>query len=151
MSGGSTGCRVRPAGPGDAQALCALEAAASPVPWTTGQLADSLAGHRVLLAERAGLPLGYAVFRELLDEAELLNIAVLPDARRQGIGRSLLRALRAALAPEVRSLYLEVRAGNAPAIALYEGEGFVRVGLRRGYYPAAGGREDALLLRLELC
>jgi ribosomal-protein-alanine N-acetyltransferase len=48
-------------------------------------------------------------------------------------------------------LHLEVRAGNAPAIALYEGEGFVRVGVRRGYYPAAGGREDALLLRLELC
>lgn len=143
--------RVRPAGPADLESLCVLEAAAAAVSWSAAQLTDSLARHRVLLAECAGQMLGYVVFRELLDEAELLNIAVSPDARRQGIGRVLLGGLRAALPPEVHCLHLEVRAGNAPAIALYEGEGFVPVGRRRGYYPAVNGREDALLMRLELC
>lgn len=143
--------QLRPAAATDFEALCVVETAAASTPWSAGQLADSLARHRALLAERAGQVLGYAVFRELLDEAELLNIAVSPDARRQGIGRLLLGGLRAALAPAVRCLHLEVRAGNAAAIALYEGEGFVPVGRRRGYYPAGDGREDALLMRLELC
>lgn len=151
MSGSCVGCRVRRAGLEELAALCALEAAATSAPWSAAQLADSLVQHRVLLAERTGQPLGYAVFRELLDEAELLNIVVALDARRQGVGRVLLGGLRAALAPAVRCLHLEVRAGNAPAIALYEGEGFVPVGRRRGYYPAGDGREDALLMRLELC
>lgn len=142
--------RLRPGTAADLAALCAVETAATSIPWSSGQLADSLTRHRMLLAEGAGRVLGYAVFRELIDEAELLNIAVLPDARRQGIGRVLLGGVRAALAPEVHCLHLEVRAGNAPAIALYEREGFVRVGVRRGYYPAADGREDALLMRLGL-
>lgn len=151
MSAGSVDCLVRPAGPTDLQALCALEmaAASAPAPWSRVQLADSLAQHRVLLAERAGSLLGYAVFRELCDEAELFNILVSPEARRQGIGRLLLHALIAALG-QARCLHLEVRAGNAAAIALYEGEGFARVGLRRGYYPADAGREDAVLMRLDL-
>lgn len=151
MSAAADELLLRAAQPADLETLAAFEVGASTTPWSPGQIADSLDRHRVLLAERAGQVLGYAVFRELLDEAELLNIVVAPQLRRQGIGRALLRALRAALAPAVCCLHLEVRAGNAPAIALYEGEGFVRVGVRRGYYPAAGGREDALLLRLELC
>ena len=142
---------LRRAQPADLEALAAFAALASSTSWSPGQLADSLALHRVLLAERTGQVLGYAVFRELLDEAELLDIVVAPQVRRQGIGRLLLRALFAELASSVRCLHLEVRIGNAPAIALYEGAGFIRVGLRRGYYPAPDGREDALLMRLDRC
>lgn len=150
MSRGAPDCTVRPATPADLMALCALEAAASSAPWSRGQLGESLVKHRVLLAEVAGQVLGYAVFRELLDEAELLNIAVAPEVRRRGIGRRLLGTLLTALAPAARCLYLEVRAGNAAAIALYDRLGFTRVGCRRGYYPAGDGREDALLMRLDL-
>ncbi|MCC6296928.1 MAG: ribosomal protein S18-alanine N-acetyltransferase [Pseudomonadales bacterium] len=151
MSAAADELRMRAAQRADLETLAVFEAGASATPWSPGQIADSLDRHQVLLVECAGQMLGYAVFRELLDEAELLHIVVAPQLRRQGIGRSLLRALRAALAPAVRCLHLEVRAGNAPAIALYQGEGFVPIGRRRGYYLAVDGREDALLLRLDLC
>lgn len=150
MSATANDLRVRAAQPADRDALAAFEILISSAPSSGVQAADSLDRHRVMLAERGGQVLGCAVFRELLDEAELLNILVSPDVRRQGIGRSLLHALIAALG-QARCLHLEVRAGNAPAIALYEGAGFIPVGRRRGYYPAADGREDALLMRLELC
>lgn len=150
MSVTANDVRVRAAQPADRDALAAFEILVSSAPSSAVQAADSLDRHRVMLAERGGQVLGCAVLRELLDEAELLNILVSPDARRQGIGRLLLHALVATLG-QARCLHLEVRAGNAPAIALYEGAGFVPVGCRRGYYPAVNGREDALLMRLELC
>lgn len=147
MSAGATAPRAARAG--DLDALGALEAAAGACGWSPGQLADSLARHLVLVAEEDAQIAGYAVFRRLLDEAELLHIRVAPGCRRRGLGRRLLAACLADLAG-ARCLHLEVRAGNRAALALYRGAGFVQVGVRRGYYPAAGGREDALLLRLDL-
>ena len=91
-----------------------------------------------------------AAFQRILDEAELLNIRVAPAYRRRGVGRCLLAACRTDL-EGARCLHLEVRANNWAALALYREAGFAQVGARRGYYPAvAGGREDALLLRLDL-
>lgn len=93
---------------------------------------------------------GYTVFQRILDEAELLNIRVAPAYRRRGVGRHLLAACLAEL-EGARYLHLEVRASNRAALALYREAGFVQVGIRRGYYPlATGGREDALLLGLDL-
>jgi ribosomal-protein-alanine N-acetyltransferase len=86
-----------------------------------------------------------------VDEAHLLVIGV--DRRHQGQGhgaRLLQCAMRASGAVGVRRMLLEVRASNAHAIAFYEEFGFERIGLRRGYYPAAIGREDALVMAKEL-
>ena len=92
---------------------------------------------------------GYALFSRVLDEAELLRIAVAPEARRQGLGALLLQhAEQALLAAGTVQLYLEVRASNTPAQALYQAQGWQLSGRRAGYYPAETGREDALLFSL---
>jgi ribosomal-protein-alanine acetyltransferase len=86
-----------------------------------------------------------------LDEAHLLVIGVERARQGQGLGAELLQcAMRASAAVGVRRMLLEVRVSNARAIAFYEDFGFARIGLRRGYYPAAVGREDALVLAREL-
>lgn len=89
---------------------------------------------------------GYAVLIQVADEAELLNLAVARDARRSGIGSSLLQSLLEAAARDgVGTVYLEVRESNAAARALYEAHGFVEVGRRRAYYQRPA--EDALILQ----
>ena len=94
---------------------------------------------------------GYAVVSSGACEAHILNICVARAWRGQGIGRALLNRL----IDDIRAtgnevVFLEVRPSNLKAIVLYESAGFVRIGLRRGYYPAAGGREDAYVYRLDL-
>ncbi|MCL2827110.1 MAG: ribosomal protein S18-alanine N-acetyltransferase [Oscillospiraceae bacterium] len=91
--------------------------------------------------------LGFAILQIIGPEAELHNMAVDQTAKRQGIGQLLLSSLiQAAQGRGVEVIHLEVRASNAPAIALYEGLGFQRMGLRRGYYQVP--LEDAVLMRL---
>jgi ribosomal-protein-alanine N-acetyltransferase len=89
---------------------------------------------------------GYAVLIQVADEAELLNLAVAGDARRSGIGSSLLQSLLEAAARDgIRTVYLEVRESNAAARGLYAAHGFAEVGRRRGYYQRP--TEDALILQ----
>ena len=90
--------------------------------------------------------LGYIGSQSVLDEADMMNIAVREGARRQGIAKKLILALCARLREKgVRSLTLEVRDSNAPAIALYEGLGFLQAGRRPNYY--FHPKEDARILR----
>jgi ribosomal-protein-alanine N-acetyltransferase len=87
-------------------------------------------------------------------EAQLLNLSVVPDARREGLGRELLAQFVAdSRRLGAEQMFLEVRIGNAPAIALYEAAGFVRIARRVAYYPPTPGtgvREDALVMRRPL-
>lgn len=102
----------------------------------------------VLLAQgEDGAVLGYAVLSVVLDEGNLDNIAVAPQARRQGAADALLNILTSFGRDNLSRLMLEVRASNAPAIALYEKHGFAAVGRRKNYYDAP--REDAILMTLE--
>ncbi len=150
MIGAASELNVRPAVAADLEILCRIEAQAALAPWDRARFEDSLARHQMLVLPAHGELCGFAVFRQVLDEAEVLNIAVVPAHCRKGFGRRLLRAGLDLLADRARCVHLEVRAGNAPAIALYRSEGFQRVGLRRNYYPAVQGREDAILMRLDL-
>jgi ribosomal-protein-alanine N-acetyltransferase len=94
---------------------------------------------------------GYVLLYLVLDEVTILNIAVAPPHQGQGLGRQLLQAaLRASREHGARRCLLEVRASNRAALALYEGEGFIEDGVRKDYYPAGSGREDALLMSKEL-
>ncbi|HHX82191.1 MAG TPA: ribosomal protein S18-alanine N-acetyltransferase [Pseudomonadaceae bacterium] len=97
---------------------------------------------------------GFAEFLTVLDECQLLNLAVLPAQQRQGLGRVLLaHVLQEATERECRYCVLELRVSNTAAQALYRSAGFVECGLRKAYYPPLGAgteREDALLLRREL-
>lgn len=130
--------------------LTALERICFPAdPWSESVYRAALDNPAVavLLAQgEDGALLGYAVLSTVLDEGNLDNIAVAPEARRQGIADALLSALTAFGREHLACLMLEVRASNVPAITLYEKHGFAAVGRRKNYYDAP--REDAILMTL---
>ena len=132
--------------------VAALEKTCFPAdPWSEALFRDALESPHtiILLAEgEDGAVLGYAVLSAVLDEGNLDNIAVAPHCRRQGIADALLSALAGFGRTSMSFLFLEVRASNLPAIALYEKHGFVPVGRRKNYYESP--REDALLMTLPL-
>lgn len=125
----------------------AIERVAFRDPWSLGQLAACLGeGGVFLVAELGGRFAGYVIAQRAADEAEILNLAVDPVARRHGVGRALVReALTALAARGARTVYLEVRESNAAARRLYEAAGFTVSGRRRGYYRTPP--EDAIVLR----
>ncbi len=144
------GWTIRAMEPGDLPRCAAIEATA-PDPWTEPQLAEELASDfgRLFVACRDGQTAGLAVFQLAAGEASLNALTVDPAARRQGAGRALLTGALAALRAEgAQSCFLEVRAGNAAARALYESVGFAAAGVRRGFYrnPA----EDGVVMALNL-
>ncbi|MFA5914175.1 MAG: ribosomal protein S18-alanine N-acetyltransferase [Burkholderiales bacterium] len=144
--------KLRPMAEADLPAVVAIENAIYDFPWTQGNFRDSLAaGYSCWMYERDGEPIGYAVLMLAADEAHLLNLSIAAAWQRQGHGGRLLQRLRAA-ARELgaRLIFLEVRPSNAAALRLYQRHGFQRVGLRREYYPAQAGREDALIYSLPL-
>lgn len=133
---------------GDLDEIIAIESAVYPFPWTRGNFADALAaGYGAWVCRVGGELIGYVVLMVAVDEAHLLNISVAERRQGMGFGARLLRhAMQAARRLGGRTLLLEVRPSNAAALDLYRHFGFVRIGLRKGYYPASGGREDALVL-----
>ena len=148
---------IRPAEPGEAAALAALDAGADPNPWRTAQYQSAVAGvagQQVLVACFEERPAGCLVLAVAADEGSIHRIVVAEGQRRRGLGLMLLRAaLAAARDAGAASCHLEVRESNAAALALYEHAGFSLQGRRKGYYtrPAeSGGREDALLMSTSL-
>jgi ribosomal-protein-alanine N-acetyltransferase len=121
-------------------------------PWTRGNFADSLvAGYECRTWRLDGALLGYFVVMIAAGEAHLLNLSVAPSHQRRGHGATLLReATAVARLRGARGIFLEVRPSNAGAQALYTRFGFRKIAVRRGYYPAHAGREDALVLTLAL-
>ena len=120
-------------------------------PWSEKSVAAELEhDYSLWLVAMEGETLaGYIGSQISYGEADMMNVAVSPDHRRKGIGEKLILALMEELkARECISLALEVRASNAPAIALYEKLGFGQIGLRKNYY--RNPKEDALILRKEL-
>lgn len=136
-------------------AVLDIERRSNSHPWSERNFQDALAsGYLCLTATEQGHICGFVVARLLLDEAELLLIAVAPAARRQGVAALLCNELAQRLYESgARKLHLEVRASNHGAQAFYASRGFVPCGLRRKYYPSGshdGEREDALLLQVAL-
>jgi len=136
----------------DLDQVMALERRIYAFPWTRGNFSDSIAsGYSAWLMKEGGVLIGYAVMLLVHDEVQLLNISVAPECRRVGFGTTLLRHLAAmAQARGAKRMFLEVRPSNAAGLALYRRQGFARIGERRAYYPAAQGREDALVLAKDL-
>lgn len=135
----------------DVAQVAALEAACFIDPWPESILAHELENELSLwlVAKDGETVLGYVGSQSVLGEADMMNLAVREDARRQGIARALVSALCAQLKKNsVQSLTLEVRASNLAAIALYESLGFTQIGLRPNYYYHP--KEDARILRKEL-
>lgn len=135
----------------DLPAVVAIEQAASTYPWSQKNFADSLESqHLSLGVKQAGKWVAVVVVQHKVVDAEILILAVHPAAQRQGIARVLMEAVAEHYLVKAERLFLEVRASNEPAIALYEELGFNCMGERRNYYPSASGREDALIYGVEL-
>jgi [ribosomal protein S18]-alanine N-acetyltransferase len=142
----------RPLRHADVAHVAGLEARIHAAPWTAGNFDDALAaGYSALVGEREGRIVAYGVLMMGPGEAQLLNLSVVPDAQRQGLGGELLaRFLEEALRLGAGQVFLEVRVSNTAAIALYERAGFVSVARRADYYPPGSSgaiREDALVMR----
>ena len=148
-----TAFTIRPAISAYCETLSAIDQAGNLSPWSATQFASALADKHtsVYLAESATEILGFIVWQQLFEEAELHLIATAPAARRQGIAAALMSLwLQHSAQNGVQRLILEVRAGNEAAQALYRRYGFAESGRRPGYYRTADGREDAVIME-KLC
>ena len=136
----------------DLDEVMAIESAIYSHPWTRGNFADSLRASYLCRTWRLGGELvGYFVLTAAAGEAHLLNLSIAGAYQRSGHGSALLReAASLASRREATHLFLEVRPSNHAAQALYRRFGFRKVAVRRNYYPAHPGREDALVLVLPL-
>jgi ribosomal-protein-alanine N-acetyltransferase len=133
---------------GDLDAIERIERSSYPTPWSRSMFASELAKPSSLslgAVDETGALVGYLVLSRYVDAWHVMNVAVAPERRRQGIAAALLRQLLQETRDDVRRGYtLEVRVSNVGAISLYEGVGFKPKGVRRGYY--TDNREDALIM-----
>ena len=143
---------LRPMRMSEVKAIAAIERTVYSHPWTAGNFRDSLqAGYSCWVLECAGQIVAYGVLMIGVDEAHLLNLSVAKEWQRRGLGWQLLQHFIAiARSGEVQRIFLEVRPSNTAARALYRQAGFHEHAVRRSYYPAQVGREDAILMVLKL-
>ncbi|HEY9143258.1 MAG TPA: ribosomal protein S18-alanine N-acetyltransferase [Arenimonas sp.] len=148
----SDASQVRPMKQADVEAVSAIEKRAYPFPWSPGIFRDCLrAGHHCWLLESPQVLLGYGVLSAAAGEAHLLNLCIAPEHQGHGHGRRLLaRMIDLARWNRAAQVFLEVRPSNPRAIALYREYGFNEIGLRPNYYPSSKGREDAIVMAMEL-
>jgi ribosomal-protein-alanine N-acetyltransferase len=146
------GSQVRPMRQADIEAVSEIENRAYVFPWTPGIFRDCLrAGHQCWVLEADTKLLGYGVLSAAAGEAHILNICIAPEYQGRGHGRRLLRRLvDLARWHQAGQVFLEVRPSNPRAIELYRQEGFNEIGQRPNYYPAEKGREDAIVMAMEL-
>lgn len=142
----------RPMTEADLDAIMEIEPHIYSHPWSRGNFSDSLvSGYSAWVLLDGVHIIGYALMMMVLDEAHLLNLSVAKAYQKQGLGRLLLEhMIGIAKKHDAANMFLEVRPSNISAIALYENIGFNEMAVRRGYYPAHNGREDAVLMGLAL-
>lgn len=136
----------------DLDAIMEIEPHIYSHPWSRGNFSDSLkSSYPAWVLEYDKKIIGYALMMMVLDEAHLLNLSIAKIFQKQGLGRLLLEhMIEMAKKQGATDMFLEVRPSNISAIALYENMGFNEMAIRRGYYPAHNGREDAVLMGLAL-
>jgi len=143
---------LRPMREIDLEEVARIEAGAYEFPWTLGIFRDCLrAGYGCWVLAHAAEVVGYAVLSVAAGEAHVLNVCVDVPEQGKGYGRRLMkRLIDLARWHQAQRIFLEVRPSNRGAIALYHDIGFNEIGKRPNYYPAKGGREDALVMAMEL-
>lgn len=131
----------------------AIECRAYRFPWSEEIFRDCLrAGYKGwTMLDASDTLLGYALMSMAVGEGHVLNLCIDPDHQGQGLGRALMGyLLEQASTERLTVVLLEVRKSNNAALRLYQSLGFARIGIRRGYYPAEGGREDAQVLAYDI-
>ncbi len=143
---------LRPMLKEDIDIVMEIELASYDYPWKAKIYQDCLkVGYGCWIMEYAQKVVGYGILTAGAGEAHVLNICIRDDFRRYGMGRMMLNHLqKLAREHNANTIFLEVRMSNIGAYRLYEQEGFSEVGLRKNYYPAANGREDAIIMAREL-
>lgn len=136
----------------DLEVIIAIEESVYPFPWTHGIFDDCLKiGYLCQVLELNGKIVAYAVMSVAVGEAHLLTIVVPENEQSKGYGKRMLNEMiQHAVKDNASTMYLEVRISNKTAIKLYHQRGFNELGIRNNYYPAENGREDALILALDL-
>ncbi len=144
--------RLRRMRSSDLPQVMEIEKANYEFPWTEAVFEDCLrVNYSCWVCEEDEQILGFSIVAIAVGEAHILNINVDPAEQKQGIGRMMMDNLIAvARSKKADTVFLEVRPSNKPALSLYFSMGFNEIGVRKNYYPAAQGREDALMLALEL-
>ncbi len=136
----------------DVAAVFAIDCQTNDFPWTQSLFEQALAStKKTSVIEEQGEILGFSIVSYVVGEAELLNICIAKNQQGKKLGNALLEHVIAqAKQSENHEMYLEVRAGNTVALALYEKHDFNEIGCRKDYYPMKGGREDAILMARSL-
>lgn len=136
----------------DLPQVTAIEQSSTPHPWRESHFADSIkTGYQCLVAELDGKIIGHAVIMIAVDQADLLIITIDQAFQGQGYGQQLLnQVMEVASEKQCHTLLLDVRQSNNKAFNLYLNTGFSEIGIRRNYYPAGGGREDAIIMAMDL-
>ena len=144
--------RIRQMIHSDVSLVSDIERRSYEFPWSHGVFRDCLlAGYHCVVLERGDNIVGYSILSVAAGEAHILNLCVSPQLRGRHVGRQMLMLLiERAKQAGMTDAFLEVRPSNPLALALYQSVGFVQIGRRKGYYQAENGREDALVLKLDL-
>ncbi|MGR9108290.1 MAG: ribosomal protein S18-alanine N-acetyltransferase [Gammaproteobacteria bacterium] len=142
----------RPMRSSDIKAILAIEDQVYNFPWTARTFSDCMKiGYLCWICERIDELVAYGILSIGAGEAHVMNICVSPKYQNRGLGRRMMNQLiEVALENRSKTMLLEVRPSNLPAIHLYLGMGFIEIGVRKNYYPATNGREDALMFSMEL-
>jgi ribosomal-protein-alanine N-acetyltransferase len=143
--------RLRRMRDSDLPGVMAIENANYQFPWEEDLFRDCFkANYSCWVCDEDDVVLGYSILSIGAGEAHILNICVAPAEQGQGIGRKMLENLIEVARGRAETMFLEVRPSNTVAIALYENMGFNEIGIRKGYYQSENGREDAIMLAMQI-
>lgn len=135
----------------DVAAVAKIEKSAQSHPWTLKQFEDAVTAYQSTVIEQQGQVLGFCILQPVLDEANLLLMAIDPAQQGQGLGYQLLDASVAMLKNNPVQIFLEVRETNIAAIKLYEKSGFHQIDLRKNYYPGSNGTREHAIIMVKAC
>ncbi|ENW24723.1 MULTISPECIES: ribosomal protein S18-alanine N-acetyltransferase [Gammaproteobacteria] len=135
----------------DVAAVAKIEKSVQSHPWTLKQFEDAVTAYQSTVIEQQGQVLGFCILQPVLDEANLLLMAIDPAQQGQGLGYQLLDASVAMLKNNPVQIFLEVRETNIAAIKLYEKSGFHQIDLRKNYYPGSNGTREHAIIMVKAC
>ena len=135
----------------DVDTVTCIEKQVQSHPWTRNQFLESVDSYQSTVLELNGKVVGFCIIQPVLDEANLLLMAIAPEVQGQGLGYQLLNDSIDRLNNHPLQIFLEVRESNLAAIGLYEKSGFHQIDIRKNYYPAADGKKEHAIIMVKAC